>query len=1473
MAEVGLAAAVAGLISLAIEVSHLSFEYASAVRHTSRSVSGYLRELSALTSVVLRLQDAAERLEVRNALGDRPPGLPNASVMECIEQMKKLKEKLERYVSGSGIRGKVKSLAWPFEEKDTRHLTEMFQRYCSIFDMILSADTLIVSSTTLHEVRALKADDNRRVILEWLSTYRYGRKQAEILERHYAGTGQWLLDAPQYSEWLNGDQSVLWCYGNPGTGKTVMSSFVVDQLSTQFARGNTCIAYHYCDFQDERQQQTTESILRSLLRQMAERSESLPDEVLEMYNLCKESLREPSVSELVISLTAFTQGVILVDALDECRDKDRLISALKQLLYSFKILLTSRPFTDVRKSLSCLSLEIIAPELDIRHYVLTRLQRNEDLDSLVTAGLRESIASQVLHRANGVFLLATLLMDGLDGVATIKQIRDALRRSPINLAEAYQSTFARIMSQSPSRAQIALQVLTWILHSERPLYMNELQHALAVEAGDLELDEENLCSPKILINSCMGLAVVHSRDNTVRLPHLTVEEFLLENHEETVHKNRSRIARVCLTYLLFRSFREAACRTHDTLTSRLRGFPLLDYAACNWGRHAQGELENELKNDILTLLRDENALDNAVQVLHYRQRSDRTTQDSAFEAIPRGFGPLHVAAYWALESMVGLLCTEGVDVSSKDTHGWTPLHWSAARGHLAVVELLMKKGADMESYDRRGWTPIFWAIQRGRTDVALLLLQKGARLDLQDSNGWTPLHFAISLENEAIIRELVKNGADVNISSHEGKTPYNIAFGCGNRELVRLLAEPEVLPDLLNTNENKIETAAKSRDLVKFQSVIQDLSHGWNEGSGFRRHDKIPWAGNSKFKGVPDGFLKYFFEYGDFRRQSFANAVLHNTILAGNELVVQSLITCGGDPKSVYTDGQTYLHTATFSDSGAILNLLISLGVDHTAVDKHGHTALHYAVILGKKTAVDVLSRRSGALDLRNVRGRQAIHILAARNEHEGGVLELVEAFLQLTHIDLNTEDNDGHTPLSIALCRRNWEMARILMKHGGAVREQPLLIPPLFDTVGCGNESAVQLLFAVGAQPNVPDERGEPLLVFATRSYKTLLEMTPETGHSIVAEGMQPAQLAAPRDLQNLGSIIQLLLDHGENVNSQDIEGVSALHVALQSGQMASIASILLRGGADIHMRTRSGRTALHAAAESGHPDYLHMLFKHGADRNALTTAKEKPVSVAAANGYELLVQLFLSEETLTKDPTSQIDWLATAQLYNAIERDDLDRFQELQGRDLAVNGHDKSGLTILHKACWHGNVEMASTLLRLGVEIDTPDNRGWTALHLAAARGHEKIIRFLVENGAKLTTRTKVSASRDIESEPRGASPLHLAAWHRRSAVVEALISLSASTKPPLSVDSGSDGVGRTALMCAAHQGHFRIVRLLLDAGANVNAVGGYGSWGFCAIDLAAHQGHDSLVDLLAKSGSVGDWWTSRAATEAINKVRGWT
>lgn len=214
MAEaLGLASAVAGLVSLAIEVSRISFEYASGVRHASKAVSDYLRELSALTSVILRLQNATTRPEVRNALEDLPAEPADPSILECMGDMTRLKTKLEKY-TGNGLRMKIKTLLWPFEEKETRKLAEMFQRYCSILEAMISADTLVVSSKVLHEVRSMIIDDRRSEILAWLSSCPYQRRQAEILESHCDGTGQWLLETAEYTEWLRGEKNVLWCYGN-----------------------------------------------------------------------------------------------------------------------------------------------------------------------------------------------------------------------------------------------------------------------------------------------------------------------------------------------------------------------------------------------------------------------------------------------------------------------------------------------------------------------------------------------------------------------------------------------------------------------------------------------------------------------------------------------------------------------------------------------------------------------------------------------------------------------------------------------------------------------------------------------------------------------------------------------------------------------------------------------------------------------------------------------------------------------------------------------------------------------------------------------------------------------------------------------------------------------------------------------------------------------------------------------------------
>jgi ankyrin repeat protein len=58
----------------------------------------------------------------------------------------------------------------------------------------------------------------------------------------------------------------------------------------------------------------------------------------------------------------------------------------------------------------------------------------------------------------------------------------------------------------------------------------------------------------------------------------------------------------------------------------------------------------------------------------------------------------------------------------------------------------------------------------------------------------------------------------------------------------------------------------------------------------------------------------------------------------------------------------------------------------------------------------------------------------------------------------------------------------------------------------------------------------------------------------------------------------------------------------------------------------------------------------------------------------------------------------------------------------------------TYLHRACWKGDIVSVKTLLAQGIEIDTPDERGFTPLHIAVARGKLEVSRYLIEKGANL-------------------------------------------------------------------------------------------------------------------------------------------
>ena len=125
----------------------------------------------------------------------------------------------------------------------------------------------------------------------------------------------------------------------------------------------------------------------------------------------------------------------------------------------------------------------------------------------------------------------------------------------VGLGDAYSATLERIRSQDGEKAKLAMAALTWICHAERPLLVDELCHALAVEIGETDFDPDNVPSIGAVLGCCQGLIIVDKEASTVRLIHITVREYLCA-HPDLFRKPHSTITEVCLTYLNSKQVRD-----------------------------------------------------------------------------------------------------------------------------------------------------------------------------------------------------------------------------------------------------------------------------------------------------------------------------------------------------------------------------------------------------------------------------------------------------------------------------------------------------------------------------------------------------------------------------------------------------------------------------------------------------------------------------------------------------------------------------------------------------------------------------------------------------------------------------------------------------------------------------------------------------------------------------------------------------
>ncbi|OCK76743.1 hypothetical protein K432DRAFT_305689, partial [Lepidopterella palustris CBS 459.81] len=384
------------------------------------------------------------------------------------------------------------------------------------------------------------------------------------------GTCKWFINHDKFKAWEssgNPNSKFLLLTAYPGCGKSVLSKHLIDTVLSQSKDRTVCYFFFKDDFEH---QKSAVGALCTLLHQLLVMSESkgctlLADSALRRL----ETMGNESFFGSVCSLwKTFTEAalhtdagevVCVLDALDECRTKDRneIIRAINEFYRtprnqessSLKFFLTSRPYGNIIQSQFYVwghrlpEIRLAGEEDDVANDIAAEIKIvvNKRIDQIcntfhLSKRMTELMKTNLGNTPGRTYLWITLVFDDLlkktSGINK-EYIESFAKNPPKDVDDTYEKILNRSKTQSPGNQDLkrTRNILQMVVAARRPLTLQEMSIALPLTEHeppykDLvdEIDtEEGVWNT---IRDCCGLLVIRV-DDRLYLLHQTVREFLV----------------------------------------------------------------------------------------------------------------------------------------------------------------------------------------------------------------------------------------------------------------------------------------------------------------------------------------------------------------------------------------------------------------------------------------------------------------------------------------------------------------------------------------------------------------------------------------------------------------------------------------------------------------------------------------------------------------------------------------------------------------------------------------------------------------------------------------------------------------------------------------------------------------------------------------------------------------------------------